>query len=72
MRKLTVYTSIAAAAGLALATSAVAEAKGTPQRSSETPPGLMKALEKASPGLFEAIAATIGSNSRLQDLPVSA
>ena len=46
-------------------------AAGTPQRSSEVPPGLAKAITKLTPGLMRAIIASEGSNSRLQDLPVS-
>jgi hypothetical protein len=48
-----------------------AVAIGTPQRSVEVPPGLMKNLQKATPGILRALVATEGSNSRLQDLPVS-
>lgn len=46
-------------------------ATGTPQRGSETPPGLEKNLARAVPGLLRALIATEGSNSRLQELPVS-
>lgn len=72
MKKPTMVISIAGAAiGLALASSAVAQANGGPQRSSDLPPGLAKALEKEAPGLIQALAVIDGSNSRLQDLPVS-
>ena len=46
-------------------------AKGTPQRSSATPPGLAKLLLKPTRGILRALVATQGSNSRLQDRPVS-
>ncbi len=46
-------------------------AKGTPQRSSATPPGLVKLLLKPNRGILRALVATEGSNSRLQDRPVS-
>jgi hypothetical protein len=48
-----------------------AAAAGIPQRSSETPPGLERVLLKATPGILRALIATEGSNSRLQDVPVS-
>ena len=50
---------------------ASAAALGTPQRSDETPPGLAKVLLKGNAGILIALEATEGSNSRLQDLPVS-
>lgn len=50
---------------------AIAQAAGTPQRSSEVPPGLANAFAKAAPGIMRAIIAIEGSNSRLEDLPVS-
>jgi len=62
---------LGAAAGLAAVSSVAAQAKGEPQRSSEPPPGLMKALKKGAPGILRAMNATEGSNSRLQDLPIS-
>ncbi len=72
MRKPTMLMGLlGAAAGLAAVSSAAAQSKGEPQRSSEPPPGLMKALEKATPGILRALNATKGSNSRLQDLPIS-
>lgn len=72
MRKPTMLMGLlGAAASLAAVSSAAAQAKGEPQRSSEPPPGLMKALKKAAPGILRAMNATEGSNSRLQDLPVS-
>lgn len=46
-------------------------AHGTPQRSDQVPPGLMKAFLKGTPGIMRAIIATQGSNSRLQNLPAS-
>lgn len=66
-----VITLLGSAAGLALASSAAAQARGEPQRPSELPPGLAKALVMGAPGIMRAIIATEGSNSRLQDLPVS-
>jgi uncharacterized protein (DUF2336 family) len=48
-----------------------AAAAGDPQRSDEVPPGLAKVLAKMPPGIAKALIATEGSNSRLQDLPVS-
>lgn len=72
MRKPTMFMGVlGAAASLVAVSSAAAEAKGEPQRSSEPPPGLMKALEKGAPGILRALNATKGSNSRLQDLPIS-
>lgn len=47
------------------------EAVGTPQRSSETPPGLQRAFDRQVKGILNALNATANSNSRLQDLPVS-
>ncbi len=72
MRKPTIITSLlGAAVGLAIASSAAAQAAGEPQRSSDLPPGLSKVLLKEVPGIMRAIIATERSNSRLQDLPVS-
>lgn len=72
MHKAAITMTIAgAAASLALATTANAQAKGDPQRSAEVPPGLAKALDKAIPGIVNALVATEGSNSRLEDAPVS-
>lgn len=48
-----------------------AVAAGTPQRSGDLPPGLEKNLARAIPGLLRAMLVTEGSNSRLQELPVS-
>jgi hypothetical protein len=65
---------IKGAAILVLATalpSMAVAAAGTPQRSDQLPPGLAKKLNNLTPGLLRAIIATQGSNSRLQDLPVS-
>jgi len=66
-KQLAVATLLAVATAIPL-TGAVA-ASGTPQRSSELPPGLLKVFAKG--GLLTALMATEGSNSRLQDLPVS-
>ena len=66
-----IVSSLGAAAGLILASSAAAQAVGNPQRPSAPPPGLSKVLARGVPGLLRALAATEGSNSRLQDLPVS-
>ena len=68
MRKHLAIASLAVAAVVMPLTAAVA-ASGTPQRSSEVPPGLWKALSNGA--LVNAIIATEGSNSRLQDIPVS-
>ena len=62
--------------GLAMALAAVpllpaTAASGDPQRSDKVPPGLAKKLLEPNPGFLVALAATIGSNSRLQDLPAS-
>jgi len=46
-------------------------AQGTPQRDPRIPPGLAGVLERNVPGILRARLATVGSNSRLQDLPVS-
>jgi len=46
-------------------------AKGTPQRSATVPPGLAKMLISPTSGFMRALIATVGSNSRLQDLPTS-
>ena len=46
-------------------------AQGTPQRDPSIPPGLAGVLERNVPGILRARLATVGSNSRLQDLPVS-
>ena len=47
------------------------KAQGTPQRDPKIPPGLAGVLERNVPGFVRARLATVGSNSRLQDLPVS-
>ena len=47
------------------------KAQGTPQRDPRIPPGLAGVLERNVPGILRARLATVGSNSRLQDLPVS-
>lgn len=56
---------------LTIGSAALGQARGTPQRSSETPTGLLAAIERGVPGLIRAIEVTEGSNSRLQDLPAS-
>ena len=57
---------------MALVAVPAAAAAGDPQRdSSKVPPGLGKMLTNATPGFLVALIATEGSNSRLQDLPVS-
>jgi hypothetical protein len=72
MRKPTIIISlVGAVAGLAVASSAAAQAQGEPHRSSEPPPGLAKVLAKGVPGIMRALLVSVGSNSRLQDLPVS-
>lgn len=48
-----------------------ASAHGTPQRSTEAPPGLAKLFEAMTRGIQRAVIATEGSNSRLQDRPAS-
>ena len=64
--------SLGLAASLLAATPAVAgNAQGTPQRSSELPPGLQKKVTDPPLGILNAIARTAGANSRLQDLPAS-
>jgi hypothetical protein len=70
MRKLLLGAALIAATA-AVPFSALAQAKGDPQRSDEVPPGLAKKLLDLNSGLLRAIEATEGSNSRLQDLPVS-
>ena len=69
MKTMIVGASLALAA-LAVPVAATAAA-GTPQRSDAIPPGLAKKLADPTQGLLRALIATIGSNSRLQDLPVS-
>lgn len=69
MRKSVLAVSLLAA--IAIVPSTTLAAKGSPQRGSDLPPGLLKAFEKMTPGIARAIIATEGSNSRLQDLPVS-
>ena len=56
---------------MAASVTPAAIAKGTPQRSNATPPGLQKVFERMTPGIVNAIMRTEGSNSRLQDLPTS-
>jgi hypothetical protein len=68
MRKQLAIFSLGLAAAAMPLTAAVA-AMGTPQRSTETPAGLLNALSKGA--LAKAILATEGSNSRLQEVPVS-
>ena len=72
MRKPTISTTLlGATAGLILASSVTAQAAGKPHRSSTPPPGLTKVFARQVSGILRAIVATQGSNSRLQDLPVS-
>ena len=71
MKSKIISALVVSGVGLALATSVAAQANGVPKRSSEIPPGLQKLLAKEIPGIAKAIIATEGSNSRLQDLPVS-
>jgi len=48
------------------------KARGTPQRDPTTPPGLVSVFNRNIAGIIlRARLATIGSNSRLQDRPVS-
>ena len=70
MKKILVGASLALAAA-AVPIAPLAAAKGEPQRSDAVPPGLAKKLVNPTPGILRALIATIGSNSRLQDLPVS-
>jgi hypothetical protein len=70
MKKPTAFFSLVAVAALATAGTVAAEARGDPRRSSETPPGLSRVIEKMVPGIGRAILATEGSNSRLQE-PIS-
>lgn len=70
MKKLA--SAIALAAVAATAPIMASAATGTPQRDEDrTPPGLAKVLLREMPGISRALLATEGSNSRLQDLPVS-
>lgn len=71
MRKRLAGAAFAIAAAASIPFTALA-ATGTPQRdSSRVPPGLEKNLARAVPGIMRALIATEGSNSRLQELPVS-
>ena len=70
MRKLLTRLSLLSAAA-ALPFAAGQAATGTPQRGDKVPPGLAKLFEEGHHGILKAIEATEGSNSRLQDLPVS-
>ena len=70
MRKMLVSASLVLAA-IAVPVAATAAATGTPQRSDAIPPGLANKLLNPNSGILIALAATVGSNSRLQDLPVS-
>lgn len=70
MRNLLIRTGVLLLA-VAAPTAVLAQAQGTPQRSSDVPPGLLKVLAKETPGILRALIATQGSSSRLQDLPVS-
>lgn len=68
MRRIIKSTSFLMIA-IAVPSMAVA-ATGTPQRSSDVPPGLAKKLLEPTAGILRAILATEGSNSRLQDLEI--
>ena len=71
MKKPTMLLGVIAIAGFAASGAVAGQAKGDPQRSSETPPGLSQVIAKMVPGIGRAILATSGSNSRLQEIPVS-
>lgn len=71
MKPRIVSALVASDVGLVLATSVAAQANGEPKRSSDIPPGIQKLLSKEIPGIAKAIIASEGSNSRLQDIPVS-
>lgn len=72
MRKVIAGASLCMLAAAAPAVPAAArKAAGTPQRSSAAPPGLAKLLGSPNRGILRALLATEGSNSRLQDVPVS-
>lgn len=62
---------LGAGIGAVLGSSVAAQSQGDPQRPGESPPGLIKALSNAMPGIQKALISSEGSNSRLQDLPVS-
>ena len=68
MRKIVKGVSLVMLAA-AVPSMAVAAA-GTPQRSSDLPPGLAKKALEPTPGILRALVATVGSNSRLQDLDI--
>lgn len=70
MRKRLMAAALTIAAA-AVPLTAFAQAQGTPRRSGAVPPGLAKNLTHPTSGLLRALIATVGSNSRLQDLPVS-
>lgn len=63
--------AVAAASLPAVPAYAKAKAKGTVQRSAKVPRGLAKLMLDPNRGILRAIVATEGSNSRLQDVPVS-
>lgn len=63
--------TMVATASLALGENAIAKPAKAPARPDRIPPGLEKQLDDLSPGLMRAIIASEGSNSRLQELPVS-
>jgi len=58
-------------AALAVPLAPAIAAKGIPKRSATVPPGLAKQLTNPNSGILRALIATVGSNSRLQDVPVS-
>ena len=65
------FIKVASLAVLAVAVPSMAvAAAGTPQRSSEVPPGLAKLALAPNAGILRALIATVGSNSRLQDLEI--
>jgi hypothetical protein len=68
MRKIVKGASLLMLA-IAIPSMAVA-ATGTPQRSGDLPPGLAKKVLDPNSGILRAIIATVGSNSRLQDLEI--
>ena len=70
MRKMLASASLVLAA-VTVPLAPTAAASGTPQRSATVPPGLAKKLLNPTSGILKALIATIGSNRRLQDLPVS-
>ena len=70
MRRLTTGAAIALALA-AIPLIPASAANGDPQRGDEVPPGLAKKLLDPNNGFARALVASLGSNSRLQDLPAS-